>query len=760
MAWTYSVTIHSAPFFSRKQALGFIFSLTSLLFASAQTQAQSVDFGDAPDSYGTLLNSNGPRHTAFTPLYLGGALGSYYDAESDGQPGSMADGDDTHDQHGSVVVGQNDEDGLIKGFPAVCLLKDTYTLQISVYNNSGADATVSAWIDLNKNGVFDANERTQAVVPTTPTLSHYNGTLVTLTWKGLSGLSEGWTYARLRVATNADEVASPTGLATSGEVEDYRMQIKDEYDFGDAPASYGTMLNDNGARHLINNNLMLLGSLDCSADDDGKCSELADGDDGETAVGFPYKLTTAKTQFRATVNVLNTSGANAMLSGWIDFNRNGVFEAKERAQAVVAPDARNLVLTWQGLSGLTAGRTYARFRVATNADEVVNPTGMANSGAVEDYTLMIESLYDFGDAPDSYGTRLSSNGPRHVYNDEVTKLCLTDGMIPNDIDAEADGQPSEQAGGDNAVATGGFGTPFMFNDETGLVSYSSLTTGSTSWIATLSVKNQTGASATLSGWLDANRNGTFEAGERVQATVPADPSGNLVSVTLRWEGLTTLMTGPTFVRFRVASNPNDVANPTGVASDGEVEDYSLAITQTPMPVSLISFRGQWVEHTGNQLNWTTAWETNSAYVDVQRSSDAKSFETIGRVTSAGNSQVTQTYTFTDEPGGQALLLYYRLKQVDLDGKMTYSSIVAIRHEPSAVLLLTVYPNPASEQLNLRFDNDQPISRVRIYTSGGVEVMSQDGASDWVPIRALPAGQYVIDVITATGQHVRQRFVKQ
>ncbi len=750
------------PFLVKVQAAGLVLLLNTWLTTSFEAKAQSFDFGDAPDSYGTLLNSNGPRHTPFTSVYLGGALGSYYDAEPDGQPSSMADGDDTHDQNGRVVVGQSDEDGLVKGFPAVSLLKSTYSLQISVYNNSGADATVSAWIDLNKNGAFDANERTQAVVPTTPNLSHYNGTPVTLVWKNLSELTEGWTYARLRVATNAAEVANPTGSAASGEVEDYRVQLKDEYDFGDAPASYGTMLKDDGARHLINNNLMLLGPLDCSAEDDGKSSELADGDDGETSVRFLYRLTTAKTQFQATVNVLNTSGTNAMLSGWIDFNRNGVFDANERAQAVVAPNARNLVLSWQGLGGLTAGRTYARFRVAVNADEVTSPTGMANSGAVEDYTLMIEPpQYDYGDAPDSYGTQLNSNGARHVYNDEGTKLCLSNGVTTNDVDAETDGQPSAQADGDNAIA-GGFGPTFAFNDETGLVNYSSLTTGSTSWSATLSVKNQTGAPAIVSGWLDANQNGTFEAGERIQATVPADQSDNLVQVTLRWEGLINLTAGQTFVRFRVASNPDEVANPTGVASDGEVEDYSLTITQakTPMPVDLVSFRGQWVEHTGNQLSWATAWEKNSAYFDVQRSSNAKSFEAIGRVTSTGNSQAIQTYEFTDEPGGQAALLYYRLKQVDMDGKVMYSSIIAVRHELGPVLSLTVYPNPASEQLNLRFDNAQSISRIRIYTTGGVDVISQEGTSDWVLIRSLPAGQYVVEVTTTAGQQVRQRFVKR
>ena len=731
-------------------------SIMVVLGMDTKVNAQKLDFGDAPDSYGTLSTSNGPRHTPFTKVYLGGGLGTYYDAESDGQPSLMADGDDSHDQDGNTVYGQSDEDGLVNGFAAVCLLKDTYKLQIQVYNNSGTDATVSAWIDFNMNGKFDASERTQAVVPTTPNLMHYNGTNITLVWSGLNGLTEGWTYARLRVASNAAEVAEPTGMANSGEVEDYRVQIKNEYDFGDAPKGYGTLKEDGGPHHLINNNLMLLGPLDCSAEEDGQPSDLADGDAGETAVGFPVRLTTKKTAYSVQVNVLNRSGENGMLSGWIDFNRNGKFDPNERAQAIIAADTRNVILSWSGLSGLTEGRTYARFRVACKADEVANPTGFANSGSVEDYTLLIEPpQYDYGDAPDnsnsSYGTLSSSNGARHIYNDVVTNLSLG-----NYIDAEPDGQPTQLADGDDTAV---FPGPF-FDDEDGLVTPPALTVRSTSCTATLMVKNKTGVEASVSGWIDFNRNGTFELNERAQATVSSNSFGNPVQITLNWSGLNGLTGGQTYMRLRIASNATEVDQPTGEASDGEVEDYSLMIGQTPMPVNLIAFQGQWLENKGNQLTWVTSWENNNDHFDIQRSADAKSFETIGRLEGKGNSATTQTYEYIDEPGAQAELTYYRLRQVDSDGRLSYSRIVSIRHGIADVLSMIVYPNPATEQVHLQFSNQQRISRVRVYSVSGIQVINQDGAADVLEVGALPAGMYVVEATTASGQVLRQRFVKR
>lgn len=744
----------------RRRAVSELILCLLITCAGLRANAQKLDFGDAPESYSTSLTNDGPRHVPLTRVYLGGSFGSFSDAETDGQPSDMADGDDMHDQNGNLVYNQSDEDCLVKGFPAVCLLKNTYVLQVSVYNASGADATISAWIDLNKDGKFDPGERTQAVVPTTSSMIHYNGTIVTLTWRGLSGLTEGWTYARLRVANNAAEVEKPTGLANSGEVEDYRVQLKDEFDFGDAPQSYGTLKKDSGPQHLINNNLMLLGSLDCTAEEDGQPSNLADGDAGENSVSFIERLTTAKTSYSVNVNVLNTSGENAMLSGWIDFNRNGIFDSNERAQAVAAPDARNLVLSWSGLSGLTAGRTYARFRVACKADEVTNPTGFANSGSVEDYSLMIEPpQYDYGDAPDSYGTVASSNGARHIYNDVTTKLCLSTGTITNDIDVEMDGQPSTKADGDNAVVAGVFGT---FNDETSLLEPPSLTTTSTSCSAVVSVKNQTGADAMLSGWIDFNQNGAFDSNERAQASVSSNATGNVFQVKLYWSGLSGLTVGQTYMRFRVASKASEVENPTGEASDGEVEDYTVTIVakQIALPVELVSFQGRWVENSGNVLNWTTAWEKNNDHFEIQRSRDARSFESIGRVIGKGSSSSNQSYEFVDEVGGQEALTYYRLKQVDQDGSLSYSRIVAVGHEIKPTISLVVYPNPTVDLLRLQISTGNQLSGIRVFNLSGAMVLDQPGGSDQLDVRSLTPGVYVVEVITLSGGVVRQRFIKK
>ncbi|MGA0557879.1 hypothetical protein ACO2Q8_14575 [Larkinella sp. VNQ87] len=100
----------------------------------------------------------------------------------------------------------------------------------------------------------------------------------------------------------------------------------------------------------------------------------------------------------------------------------------------------------------------------------------------------------------------------------------------------------------------------------------------------------------------------------------------------------------------------------------------------PLPVRLASFSGKRVENQV-RLGWQTTFESNSAYFVVERSADAKAFEALGRVVSSGFSESLQAYGFTDE----APVLgtnYYRLRQVDQDGRFEYSKIIGVGYDPA------------------------------------------------------------------------------
>ncbi|CAN5505090.1 hypothetical protein BH11BAC1_BH11BAC1_30390 [soil metagenome] len=103
-------------------------------------------------------------------------------------------------------------------------------------------------------------------------------------------------------------------------------------------------------------------------------------------------------------------------------------------------------------------------------------------------------------------------------------------------------------------------------------------------------------------------------------------------------------------------------------------------------------------------SWITATETNNDHFDVERSKDANLFRKIGEMKGfgAGTSVHNMEYKFQDVDVCTGTL-YYRLKQVDIDGRFTYSDVVAVSCKNS---LVSLSPNPARNTFNLNFYQPQ------------------------------------------------------
>lgn len=188
-----------------------------------------------------------------------------------------------------------------------------------------------------------------------------------------------------------------------------RAPISDfEYDFGDAPDTYGTddipgnsntSADSIGAKHIISN-LINLGSVAPDADTNGNASTDALGDDnaefndedGVSAFPSLYVNATSYSIPATNITVRNVTGNTAILYAYIDFNRDGDFLDPGEATTATVPDGATAPatdLTWGNPNGLTEGVTFARFRLST--DTTLTPNGGANNGEVEDYSLSIEA---------------------------------------------------------------------------------------------------------------------------------------------------------------------------------------------------------------------------------------------------------------------------------------------------------------------------------------------------------------------------------
>jgi trimeric autotransporter adhesin len=120
-----------------------------------------------------------------------------------------------------------------------------------------------------------------------------------------------------------------------------------------------------------------------------------------------------------------------------------------------------------------------------------------------------------------------------------------------------------------------------------------------------------------------------------------------------------------------------------------------------LPLQLLTFTGSLKDKEAHLL-WKTANEANTSHFIVERSLDGSVFTEIGKVESAGNSNSTQNYTFTDKEAGYqpSLTVYYRLKMFDLNASFSYSKVITVFIEPSASIV-TIYPNPVHSVLKAK-----------------------------------------------------------
>ncbi|GEM_PF-6307298 len=175
-------------------------------------------------------------------------------------------------------------------------------------------------------------------------------------------------------------------------------------DFGDAPNIYKTTSASGGPSHTPSTNLLMgTNATDTESDAPATLDGTGDdttGTDDEDGVTFGPLVATVNA-YSVKVKVTNTTGSNAYLAGWIDFNQNSTFEAGEGvvydfdpSTAGIQPiptgtNGSNITLNWTGLSGITTGNTYARFRISDQTLATTDFEGAKGIGEVEDYPLTI-----------------------------------------------------------------------------------------------------------------------------------------------------------------------------------------------------------------------------------------------------------------------------------------------------------------------------------------------------------------------------------
>ncbi|MGL6266817.1 MAG: T9SS type A sorting domain-containing protein, partial [Chitinophagaceae bacterium] len=164
--------------------------------------------------------------------------------------------------------------------------------------------------------------------------------------------------------------------------------------------------------------------------------------------------------------------------------------------------------------------------------------------------------------------------------------------------------------------------------------------------------------------------------------------------------LPTLSVGGNYWADVVFTNPV-VSWPLNLTQITDNNGCSVTVNQlvnqtvnNPLPVSLTSFSAKLDQDNNVKLDWSTASESNNKGFEIIRSTDAAKWLSIGFVEGSGTSSLSRTYSLVDKNLSSGKY-FYRLKQVDYDGKFNYSNIIAIDvNGKLAYTLNQSYPNPS------------------------------------------------------------------
>ncbi len=196
-----------------------------------------------------------------------------------------------------------------------------------------------------------------------------------------------------------------------------------------------------------------------------------------------------------------------------------------------------------------------------------------------------------------------------------------------------------------------------------------------------------------------------------------------------------------------------------LGAQNDLSNTNVLAATNPLPVELTAFSAQRQADKAVAVKWATATEKNSARFEVQRSLDGREFATIATVAGQGSSAQPTAYATSDQ-AAPAALLYYRLRQVDLDGTSALSPVVTVAATgagAAAVAKVQLYPNPAHSRISFIAATATPY---RVLNQLGQPLLrgTAEAGTASINVEALPTGLYVLELQTATGRTV-QKFEK-
>jgi Secretion system C-terminal sorting domain len=481
------------------------------------------------------------------------------------------------------------------------------------------------------------------------------------------------------------------------------FNINQSMNLGLAGSGSFTAYYNNAANTATENNVINLAA--------GKTVTLVSG--GSFHGGVSSTAPTANPQGTMTYNIAGTLDLSATTSGGLQTSTNTTGAA-----------SLNLNIKNGGIMKL--GTSFAAYRGGTNGS--INMT--IESGGIVDGSALTSGVTNNSSALNTGSTWFTIQGTG-VLKQAVGTSAVT---FPIGTDATHYNPVTLTNGGGNVFTA----TVVAGNAPSGLADATKAL--NRTWNITPTTTPAT-----------ADINFGFNTGDGNASCVLTDPMSLQHHTGSAWESL-----GTATPSVPSSGTTNYQVGYSGITSFSPFTLMNLA----QIPVELMTFKG-YAKGNTNELTWATASERNNAAFIVERSSNGIDFQSIGTVKGKGNSSAVSNYTFTDL--GPLSINYYRLRQMDTDGKETLSKTVTIADRNKQGILKT-YPSVTDAVLSIDYaatgDVTFKVLDILGKTVLSLQVKNNDGLNTTqLDVSALASGMYILSFESATMKMV-QKFEKR
>lgn len=310
----------------------------------------------------------------------------------------------------------------------------------------------------------------------------------------------------------------------------------------------------------------------------------------------------------------------------------------------------------------------------------------------------------------------------------------------------------------NTGTLSGFGTFNMTNVTTNT---GTISPGSSPGLLTVSAASITGKAPNIA--IEVTGTGNVSGTDNDQLTVPTavDVTGSTLTVT----NTGTAPAGTVYtIMNTTAGNITGPFAALNIPSNFSVNYNGNNITLTkialfPLPVTWGEFKAV---AQGNRvlLDWTTMMESNTSHFVIEHSTNSSIFTPVANIEAQGNSTYEARYKYTFNAPDLSRTNYFRIKQVDLDGKSTYSLTRSVKFDKGQVVAIQAYPNPVRDVLTLNIQKENIQILLADQSGKTIQRLSVQPGQHSINMQSLPTGIYQLAIFEGGVRIETKQIMKQ